>query len=179
MIIIGLTGPAGSGKDTVGDWLERDHAFTRIALADPIRVGLKAMLGLSSSDFKSPRKETPIAWLGRSPRALMQTLGTEWGRNLVTSDIWVRRASQTIAALPQPRLVVVTDIRFEDEAAWLRNIGGTLWHIRRAHVPRVRAHISEAGVALAEGDLVIENNGTLDDLHRRIDDALADRLLRA
>lgn len=167
-MIIGLTGPAGSGKDTTADWLESVHNFARIALADPIRRGLCAMLGLCPTVFRPGIKEQVIPWLGKSPRELMQTLGTEWGRVLIARDLWLRIAENEIASAGHNR-VVITDIRFEDEAAWLRKLGGVVWFIQRGAAPPVREHVSESGIAFAPGDTIIDNNGTIKELFAAVD----------
>lgn len=175
--LIGLAGQAGTGKDTVGNHLCQIHGFVSFALADPIRAGLRAMLGLSQEELsRRDLKEHPIEWLGRSPRELAQTLGTEWGRELVNPEIWLRVAQRTIeninaTHLFRPRGIVVTDIRFENEAEWLREQGGTVWHIRREQAGIAGAtskHVSEQCIPIIEGDAVIENDGTLVKLFTRV-----------
>lgn len=171
--IIGLTGPAGSGKDTIADWLESTHGFERLALADPIRLGLQNMLDLSYTVFRPGIKEQVIPWLGRSPRELMQTLGTEWGRHMVRRDLWLRVAERTVAAAAAAQNpIVITDIRFEDEAAWLRGLGGAIWHVNRPGVAEVRGHVSEAGVACGERDVTIYNDGSIEYLFAVVDAVL-------
>lgn len=176
MRLIGLTGPTGSGKDTVADHLAGVHGFVRLALADPIRDGLQAMLKLPDEVFSGrDLKELPIAWIGKSPRQLMQTLGTEWGRHHIDDDIWLRAAARRIANIKRGwqyvRGIVVTDIRFANEADWLRRSGGCIWHITGRGLPPAgdaAAHSSEAGIVFRPGDTVIGNAGTLDDLEDNI-----------
>ena len=170
-MLIGLTGPAGSGKDTVADWLESAHNFERIALAAPIRRGLCAMLEISRNAFLPGIKEHVIPWIGKSPRELMQTLGTEWGRDLIAHDLWLRVAARKIEDSDHDH-IVITDIRFEDEAAWLRNLGGKLWFIQRDSAPPVRKHVSEAGISATPYDTTIFNNSTIEGLYRAVDAAI-------
>jgi len=93
MRLIGLTGPAGSGKDTVARLLCEQHGFVQIAFADPLRAMLKAGLGLTDEHFNNREdKEAPLEWLGKSPRQLLQTLGTEWGRRQVHPHLWLELA---------------------------------------------------------------------------------------
>ena len=179
--LIGLAGLKGAGKDTAAEWLCFHGYFERIALADPIKDGLAAMLGLNAYTFSEPTlKETVIDWLGCTPRHLMQTLGTEWGQRYVSRDIWTRIAQHKIdtnnrmgdAAPP----IVVTDIRFAHEVEWLRGQGGQLWHIVRdwkTHYNRSsEQHISEQGVQIHPGDTVILNTGSLAQLHAQLASAL-------
>lgn len=176
MRLIGLTGPTGSGKDTVADHLAGVHGFVRLALADPIRDGLQAMLKLPDEVFSGrDLKELPVTWIGRSPRQLMQTLGTEWGRHHIDDDIWLRAAARRIANIKRGwqyvRGIVVTDIRFANEADWLRRSGGCIWHITGRGLPPAgdaAAHSSEAGIVYQPGDVIIANVGTIDDLEDNI-----------
>lgn len=91
MQMIELTGRAGSGKTTIVNWLCSDFGFVNVALADPITEGLKAMLGISNERLK----DQPIGWLNRSPRELMQSLGTDWGRH-IAENICLRVADLRI-----------------------------------------------------------------------------------
>lgn len=133
-LLIGLCGRAGAGKTTVGCYLENEHAFTQIAFADPI-VGMISAL-FEEADIPDSwmmdraLKERPTA-LGFSYRQLAQTLGTEWGRAL-SPDFWTRVASAKLhAARHQGSAVVVSDVRFPNEAAWLRRHGGILVRVER------------------------------------------------
>ncbi len=166
MILIGLTGKARSGKDTVGQMLV-GYGLDRVAFADPIKRMLIEGLGLGPEHVDSPLKEQPIPWLGKSPRQLMQTLGTEWGR-AQHPEIWTLIAGREITASRLAgRGVVITDVRFENEAAFVRRQGGEIWHIWRDVEP-VAAHSSEAGVAPLMGDRYIGNSGTLQELRNSV-----------
>ncbi len=182
MQLIGLTGRAGSGKDTVADFLCETHGFVQLALADPLRYGLQAMLGLTAEQLhRRDLKETPIDWIGKSPRELMQTLGTEWGRELIHPDLWLRRAEQRIAQIKAspPILhiagIVVSDIRFENEANWLREQGGTVWHIKGRKSTTTDAsasHRSEQHIPARAGEPRIYNVGTLENLYDEVTDII-------
>ena len=172
MTLIGIAGPARSGKDSAADVLVREFGFTRYALADPIKAGVRVMFGLTDDHTDGEPKEVVLPDLGVSPRHLMQTLGTEWGRNTVRDDLWLRVADRVLAHIDGP--VVVPDIRLENEAEWVRSKGGTLWHIERGEAPTVRAHVTENGVARQAGEPVIVNDGTLAELRAQVVDTLAD-----
>lgn len=158
MIIIGLTGRAGSGKDTLASYLVVHHGFTQLAYADPIRDMLELGMGIESHHLRED-KESLIPWLGVSGRHLMQTLGTEWGRDLIRQDLWRLLLMRRLDRLQEETdRFVISDLRFENEAAFLRDqLGGVVWHIERHHVAPVRAHSSEAGIDYQTGDSIIVN----------------------
>lgn len=181
MQLIGLAGRAGCGKDTLAKFLCETQGFVQIALADPLRDGLKVMLGLSDEQInRRDLKEIPIGWIGKSPRELLQTLGTEWGREMVANNLWLRVAArkieQIIAAPPCLHVagIVISDIRFENEADWLRGQGGTVWHISRESGCQIegqaRSHISEQHIPINDGDRRIANHGTLEQLYEQVAD---------
>jgi hypothetical protein len=180
MRIIGLTGKAGAGKDTVADYLCERHGFARYAMASPLKRMLE-VIGVDCTTRET--KELPHPVFGVSPRRFAQTLGTEWGRQTIRDDIWLLCADRAIAEIEDKcrRLhgwayynyggVVITDIRFDNEAKWLLSRGGLLWEIRRGEAPKVEAHVSEAGLSVFP-TRVIENNGLILELHSAVEVAL-------
>jgi hypothetical protein len=168
--IIGLTGLAGSGKDSVRAVLEQ-HGYTGLAFADPIRAMLRELLLSAGAELRymtdRELKEQPIPQLGTSYRQLAQTLGTEWGRAL-GADIWVRiataRMDELLGATFGPVQFVISDVRFPNEEQLIRQRGGQIWHVVRPGVQPVRAHESEAHVRAIQADYTILNDGTLQDL---------------
>lgn len=165
MKLVGIHGRARSGKDTLADFLVRHHNWKRIGLADPLRLFVSQITGIPVEDLMDGDvKEAPLPWLGgKSPRQLMQTLGTEWGREYVCSDVWLCVAERLIgeAAKQGYAGVVVPDIRFDNEAEWIKELGGTLVHLHRDGVAEVAGHKSEAGVDPSLVDLHVDNNGPL------------------
>ena len=174
-VLIGLTGYAGTGKDTVRALLE-EHGYHGFAFADPMRVMVRAMVDAGGFDarFLERRelKEEPIPFLGFSYRELMQTLG-DWGRGLAP-DFWVRHASAYLAdVMPQTfGSFVVSDVRFINEATWVRNQGGVIWRVHRDLAGPVREHVSESEQDDIKPSLTIHNNGSLDDLRTTVRGAL-------
>lgn len=175
--LIGLCGYAGTGKDTVRGILEQDHTYTGMAFAEPIRGMLRELFTSNGIDpaYMDERdlKEAEVPALGVSYRQLAQTLGTEWGRNL-QPDFWLRIAS---AFMDEQRLhgaqhFVVSDVRFVNEAQWVRENGGVIWRIHRPDASPVRAHVSEQEIDQIEPDLVIDNSQSVDALWAAVDNAL-------
>lgn len=175
MILIGMTGKARSGKDTVGEYLARHYRFQTTAFAKPIKDGCKAMFGLTDEHLYGDLKEIVIPEYGCSPRQIMQRCGTEFGRQMVHPEIWLMQverqwqAMQANAAETFGSGLVVTDVRFENEAAMIRFLGGVIVHVDRPDVEQIAEHSSEAGVEVSWQDLCVNNNGDLTDLHMCID----------
>lgn len=175
-LLIGLTGLAGSGKDTVRNILEGSHGTFGLAFADPIREMLRALLAGCHLDdsWMTDRvlKESTIPGIGASYREMAQLLGTEWGR-AIDPDFWLKITAVRVAALrAMHRPVVISDVRFPNEAAWIRSEGGVVWKILRPGVEPVRAHASEAHVDALPYDYVIDNSGSIANLERAVQGAL-------
>lgn len=169
--IIGLTGRARSGKSTAAEYLLRVGVGKYCySFADPIKAMIKAGFGISlDHPWWAMRKEDPIADFGGfSPRALMQTLGTEWGRTLVHPDIWVSLANRELQKRGDG--MIIADVRFNNEAAWVRRRGGIIVHLERGAAPAVRPHVSEDGVERLGGDLRIFNESSIASLQQQLAD---------
>lgn len=170
-MIIGVLGPAGSGKDTVSDFLVKKYGFTKVALADPLKRICRDVYGFSDeqlwgpSEFRNnPDLRYPTGRGHLSPRVALQTLGTEWGRAMYENtwmDYGIRVAEGIVLGegrysqkkglytpsffeklfTKKPKGVVFSDIRFKNEVD----------AIRRRHtgfVVRIkRAGLASVGVA--------------------------------
>ena len=175
-MIIGLTGHAFAGKDTVGTYLAHHHGFTAMSFADPIRAGITAMFGLPKSCFLPENKERVIDWIGKSPRELMQLLGTEFGRDLISQSIWMDTLSRRITAFSAALhgAIVITDVRFPNEADLITRLGGQVWRIVRPEYATTShcGHASEQQQDKITPRITLINDGTLEMLYEQIDDAL-------
>ena len=183
-LLIGLAGPARSGKDTAARYLAAQYQLLVYAFALPLKAALQVMLNLTAEQLDGALKEQPLAWLGKSPRELLQTLGTEWGRSLVHPELWLRLAAENLANLASHHQdwhagFVISDVRFENEAEWIRQRGGLVLHIRRPDAQSVNPHASESGIALHAQDLVVNNDADLDYLHAQLDHVITALRLRA
>jgi hypothetical protein len=156
MNIIGICGPAGSGKDTAREVLTGCFNVTGMAFADPMRAMLGALLDECnvSREWMVLRdlKEQPMPGLGVSYRHAAQALGTEWGRALTPgNELWVRIAqAKMIDAMlvhGENHVFCISDVRFDNEARWIKEHGGVVWSIERPGVASVRSHASESGVS--------------------------------
>ena len=168
--LIGLYSPApGCGKTTVAN-LFIEHQ--RVSFAAPLKRAVWTLLGdlgTSGYHFVYTDKEAIIPGLGVSARHMMQTLGTEWGRACIHPDFWVMIArAETQRIMNDGGSVVIDDVRFPNEAAMIRDLGGELWRIDRPGVIYSGDHSSEGGLEDITPDRVIVNDGTLAQLKEKI-----------
>jgi Deoxynucleotide monophosphate kinase len=177
--LIGLTGRAGSGKSTAAAYLVERHGFTRTRFAGPLKAMLRAM-GLSEREIDGDLKEAPCARLcGRTPRQAMQWLGTEWGRDMIHPDLWTELWKQDAEKIvAEDGRVVVDDVRFPDEVALVRSLGGYVLAITEPAPSDVaRAHVRETHVSethqLACDRRVLNEKYDLSLFHARLDETLA------
>lgn len=174
-MIIGLTGLAGSGKDTVAGHLIERYGFEPISFAAPLYAAVGIITGMSYSELSDRDvKEKPIKWLGRSPREILQSLGTEWGRKMIHENLWVMVAMHRVAEITEDGgNVVITDVRFDNEAIAIKLAGGDIWKVDRPGVHTCvgdcAEHESEKGVSEALVDHTVLNDKSLLDLNAQVD----------
>ena len=177
MILIGLCGAAGCGKGSAAYRLVNAHGFREMAFADPLYAAVAAITGKTADWLKDRvHKERPLHWCGgKSPRELLQLLGTEFGREMIHTDIWVMRAMRAVREAESEGAagVVITDVRFDNEAAAIRAEGGFIVEVVRPGdgclSDTTAKHASEAGISREHILASIGNYGTLDDLAASVD----------
>lgn len=158
--LVAINGLKHSGKTTAAQVLV-DAGWVRVKFAGPLKDMLRT-LDLDDRHLEGDLKEVPCDLLcGQTPRWAMQSLGTEWGRDLIGVDLWGGIARRRIAdALAAGKSVVVDDLRFESEAAAIRAMGGVVLRIERPGLVG-GGHASETPVV---ADIVHENSGTVAEL---------------
>lgn len=177
-IIIGLTGRAGCGKDTAAEHLQREYGFHPMAFAGPLKKTAATLFNLPETYFHDRElKEKPLEdWDGLSPRHILQLLGTEAVRCTFGENFWIKRWINEYGSLVLGTSVVVTDVRFNNEAQAIRDLGGVIVHIARTRAPTcldapASGHASEGGVLFyPTKDIIIRNDGTIVDLWAQVDD---------
>ena len=165
--IIGITGYIGSGKTLLADALCAKHNFTKVKMASPIKDMLRSV-GLREAQVEGIDKEIPCELLcDKTPRYAMQTLGTEWGRNIIGENIWVNLWSNKVQELTSMNQnVVADDVRFINEVNIIRGLGGMIVRIQRPNSNTNPIHDSEKQDFKA--DFTINNNGTVEDVLKHI-----------
>jgi hypothetical protein len=177
--LIGLTGYASSGKDTFAKSLKLRGGFERVGFADAVK---EMALVLDPLLIVPGENQNDLCYLSElvkfygweeakkheSVRMYLQVLGTDAVRDIIGNDSWVRAAeAKVIGHLREGRSVVMTDVRFENEAQFIKSYGGIMVRIEREGVGPVNGHISDTGVDMIAVDHVIFNNGSVDDLGQK------------
>jgi len=175
-MLIGLAGPMGVGKSSVAAHLHLERGWhTPIAFADPLKDGLCSMFGMTRAQLEQVKRMDGELVNGVSIRKAMQTLGTEWGRAL-HGDIWVeamrKRVNQLMLWQELPG-IVIDDVRFENEAAFIRANHGIVIHVHNDAPRLADGHVSERSLNIADNDLTLANVGTTNDLFRSVDKLMA------
>lgn len=152
--VIGLVGATGAGKTTLANHLATAFSYVRLSMAEPLKEMLLA-LGLSPADVSGPpeQRARPHRLLGgKSARFALQTLGTDWGRNRISPDIWTNAIYDRIVSIKDPIRrpqgeqvrIIIDDLRFPNDWAMLDRVGGVLIRIRRPEVEQKRTWLDAA-----------------------------------
>jgi hypothetical protein len=176
-MIIGLSGYAQSGKDTVADWLCLNYGFKRISFALPMR---DAIYTLNPIVFNLNSRVADlvdefgwdVAKANPEVRRLLQVFGTEVGRNLFGETFWI---DQAFKRAEEYERVVFSDVRFPNEATAIQAKGGDVWRINRHNHTPVNGHKSEHAMDNFMFKQVIYNDGSVNDLFDKCE-ALAKQL---
>lgn len=178
-LVVGMTGYAGAGKDTVANVLIEDWGFQRFALADALRESMLALDPVlwtpspwSENAYRLADAVDRFGWdLAKREqpeiRRLLQVFGTEVGRTLFGENVWIDVLERKIAEQTDPYArIVVTDVRFPNEADWVHELGGFLMRVERPGVGPINNHPSEQ--RLAGVDYTIHNDSTIEGLRSQV-----------
>lgn|GEM_PF-98824 len=177
-ILIGLSGKKGSGKDTAADALVHDFGYERHAFASRLKAAVTRLDPIIDVDDEGIYRyasavvdhgeERVKAW--PEARRLLQRMGTEVGRDLFGDSFWVDQTMRDVDASGTP--VVITDVRFPNEVQAIRERGGIVVRIERDGLPE-DAHPSEHALDDYTFDVVIQNEGTVDEFKRDVSERLS------
>jgi len=134
--LVGLVGKAGSGKDKFFSTVLSKYNYTRLALADPVKVlachYLLNSIPLENEKdrfrlFASVYKEVFSMDKSSLVRILLQQIGTEVARKQISPTFWTDLATPLVLERINKNIkVAVTDVRFVNEAEWIRSLGGII-----------------------------------------------------
>ena len=184
-MIIGLVGYIGAGKGTVRDILVRNHGYHGFAFADALKDAVatiftwpRGLLEGDSNASRAFRERVDVWWSNKlgyevTPRLILQKMGTEACRQNISDNIWISALEKRIQGYDD---VVITDVRFPNEIAFVRSVGGVIVRVKRGADPTpeelAKMHISETAWNDITPDYCIINEGTVEDLKNNVKSTL-------
>ncbi|WLA44119.1 hypothetical protein QNJ95_22870 [Bradyrhizobium elkanii] len=200
MTVVGLAGFAQSGKTTAALYLEKKYGIRRKHIAEPLRAMLAVLLqanGMSSDEItrylEGDLKEQVIPCLGVTSRYAQITIGTEWGRELISQDLWANTWGRGIA---DGESVMNDSVRFPNEAEAIRQLGGVVVMIKRPGTKPAKFKWGKLGEFLYDKlgllwgvhdseridrikpDFIIHNDSGIDQLQADLDAAMVQHYQR-
>jgi len=176
--IIGLYSPApGSGKSTIAACLD-DYGYHVVPFASFLKGMIRRLLfelgyTVSQADEMTKQKDLIVPGINIRMRTLMQTLGTEWGRNTLDQDFWINCWKAKVES--SRNFVVADDVRFPNEALTIKEMGGEVWKIVRPGTENSENHASEGQLDHWDSfSRIIVNDGSIDDLYHKLNLVMSD-----
>lgn len=182
--IIGVLGRKGSGKDTLADYMCANHNFKKLVLAEPLKDACKLLFNFSDEQLYGNLKEDIDPRWGTSPRIVLQYLGTDIFRRDINKIIpssagnfWVNlMANKYLTMIEENKgtdvKAVVSDVRFQNEIDRIHELGGIIIKVNRPSISNSDAHESEKNIDTLEADYVISNDGTKEELYKKLDNII-------
>lgn len=179
-VIIGVSGYARSGKDTIGDILVDKYGFTKFAFADKLRdviYEFNPMVGVEGEPYEGGLTYIGVkdvidryGWNGYKEteygpiiRTYLQRMGTEVGRNMIDENLWVNELNKMRGR------IVVTDVRMPNEYDKVKELGGHVWRVERPQTSPANPHVSEIAIDDFEFEDTLYNRGSISDLETEIE----------
>jgi hypothetical protein len=212
-MIIGICGLIGSGKDTVADYLVNSHEFRRESFAGTLKDAVAAVFGWDRTMLEGRtkasrdwREQVDPWWAARlgipklTPRWVLQNWGTEVCRKGFHDDIWIASLENKLRNAVDN--VVISDCRFPNEIASIRNAGGLVirtkrgpepewfksaaivnlgptrnlsWASNKAVMDNYKIHASETAWVGTRFDAELNNDGSIDELYAQVKNLVQDR----
>ena len=193
--LIGISGHAGSGKDSIANYLHTAYQSAWILpLAGPLKMACAEAFGIDIDSFHNQElKETSDPFWSQTPRKIAQFVGTEFFRDQIwkiifadSQDFWLKRMTGMLnsqlsgerAVYNSDDIAIIPDIRFQNEYDWLIANNGIHIHLTRPGADGtvgIPNHPSEKGFTITRPDKtsLLFNTGTLQELYSSVDKALS------
>jgi len=205
-MIIGVCGFIGSGKDTIADYLVNFHEFRRESFANTLKDAVASVFGWDrtmlegrTKEAREWREQVDSWWAERlsmptlTPRWVLQYWGTEVCRKSFHDDIWIASLENKLRNSKDN--IVISDCRFPNEIASIKNAGGIVvrvvrgpepewyqdavavnagpkhinWALSKDRLTQFKIHASETAWVGTKFDAVLDNNDGISDLFEKIE----------
>lgn len=194
LVLIGISGAAGAGKDTVGKIFQEHFldCYTK-HFADPLKQACSSAFGIPLDDFSDPLAKNLVhPYWDVTPRQIAQFVGTEMfrveGAGLlgpkVANSFWTNRMAGTLTGdlyLPEveglyeeDEIIIIPDVRFQNEYDFVLDNNGYMIHLTREGADGkvgIPGHSSESGIPFKhtpERNYLFENNDTIEALKEKV-----------
>ena len=197
-MIIAISGLIGSGKDTVADYLVNLHEFRRESFAGNLKNAMceifgwdREMLEGRSKSSREWREQVDEWWAKRlnmphlTPRWILQYVGTDVIRGHFHDDMWLASLENKLRKTDDD--IIISDVRFKNEVKMLKDLGAVCVEVTRGDKPAwyqyaldgdtkkletLKVHRSEYDWIGTDFDATLDNNGSLDDLYKQVEDLI-------
>jgi len=168
--ILGIVGKKGVGKTEVSNYLTEHYGFVERAFGDKLKEVVADVfdIPLEALYARDGKNDLDDRW-NLTHRQILQKFGTEVARN-VNPYVWVHHVEKWIKERPEPH-ILLSDVRFHTEVEMIRSLGGGIWKVIR-DAPNLDFHTSEVEQDEIKADLIIHNNGTIENLHLKLDEGV-------
>ena len=185
--MIGFLAKRCRGKDIAADYVVSKYGYTKIAFAKFIKLAVQNIFGFTDEQLycECQKQEIDKNW-GVSPRFVLQKFGTEICRTIlpkvlgidIGDDLWIKRSELWLQQTGN-KLVVWSDVRFQNEVDYILSKGGIVIKLERHQSEKddLDEHSSEKDIDnITNYTSLIINDGSIDDLYKNIDNLIKEKI---
>ena len=180
MTVIGISGVARAGKDSIANILVEKYGYERRAFADLMKKMAYAQDPLLEGVRDQGTHITLAHWVDYhgwekakehpEVRRTLQRLGTQVGRDLFGESFWIDQVTKDLTIESK---VVFSDVRFPNEFEAIKGLGGQIWRVERPGIKAANDHVSEHALDGHRFDRIVYNSGEIRHLEEMVDRLMA------
>lgn len=177
--IIGICGKRRSGKDIVADHLCQHYGYAKYKIADKLKSMCKLLFGFTDEELEVTKDEPCERWGNVTPRRVMQFMGTEVMQHKLKEllpEVGLKFLIQAVIKDFSHDRIAISDLRFLHELEELKrlerdtNVKVIVLRVNRElETDEADLHVSETEGCKIQADVVIDNDGDIDDLLSKVD----------